>query len=187
MPARPTVARQQLPSPRASTFPAFQPQTSPRPPQRKPRSRSPTRQGLHVAWGCQLCLVFLPAREPQTPSRHGGARILGKAQRPYTAGWAAHRAHVLSCALSPHSTWGWHGALPMWLPQSRAPACQCASLPPNRPPLWPQSCAGWLLAPVLLHAPSKPHHWVGLGGRPGLPRGTLCRRDMHVPHVPCTP
>lgn len=77
------------------------------------------RQGLHVAagcqaavsgaaglaGGCQLCLLFpfLPWIL-RRPSRHGGARILGKAQRPYSgAGESRTRGPCARCTPGPHS------------------------------------------------------------------------------------
>lgn len=191
-PAAPGTASQHFPCLPTSNIPQATPEKAPVQEPHPPGSprglgcQAAVRGPAGPAWGCQLCLVFLPALEPQTPSRHGGARILGKAQRPYTAGWAARGVHVLSCALGPHSTRCWHGALPMRLPQCRAPACQRALLTPTGLLCGPRAVLdrSWLLGYTLL--PNCITGW-GLEGGPGLPRGTLARRDIHVPHVPSAP
>ena len=103
-----------------------------------------------LAGGCQLCLVFpfLPWTL-RRPSRRGGARVLGQAQRPYSgAGGEPRTGHMCSR----HTRAPRHVRPALLLPpRARAPACP------------PTACSRGPVAPRCQPLLPNPHRRVGPG------------------------
>lgn len=165
----------------ASVCPELQPQTPPGPPRRTLAQQPPSARVSVKRWlpkcplgatgpGPRTCLVF-PSR-PGTSAAVSprGARIPGQAQ----SGRGGTRGHRAPCTLGPCSTGT--GIAPTHVSPPRV-RCPLAAYPavPQASSVAPEPCQP-LPALLLLDASSKPHHWVGLGGRPGPAPGT--------PHVP---